>query len=94
MIAGQFIWLTRETIYHVSIAELTKRNLKSQVAELVCRPRVLMKILYINEHQQFPKNHRGKNLYMTGVEEILFVGRAGIILDREGNFIKIVDRGN
>ena len=55
----QFIWITREARYHVSMAALTIRNLKSQVAELARRSRTLMKILEFSGEQQFPKNHRG-----------------------------------
>ena len=36
---GHFKWFTRETRYHLYIAELAIRNLKSQVVELVQRPK-------------------------------------------------------
>ena len=40
---AQFIWVTRETRYHVSIAVLTVRNRKIQVGELARKPTTLMK---------------------------------------------------
>ena len=36
---SQFNWVTRETRYHLSIAELLKPNLSSQVVELFQLPR-------------------------------------------------------
>ena len=51
---GQFESVTEETRYHLSIAELLIRNLQSQVAELIQKPRTLLKILYFSgDHQLF-----------------------------------------
>ena len=51
---GQFKYVTRETAYHVSIAELLIQDLKSQVVELVRRPRTMLKIFYFSRgHQLF-----------------------------------------
>ena len=55
-------------IHRVSIAELTIRNLKSQVAEPARTLRIMIEILKFIGNQQFPKNHWGCSLYMTGVE--------------------------
>ena len=61
---GQFKWVTRETRYHVSIADLLKRNLMSQVAELLRRPRTMLKILYFSGDQKyFQKSPRINFLY-------------------------------
>ena len=54
----EFIWV-RQVRYHESMTALTIQNLKSQVEELVRRPRTLMKILEFSGEQQFPKNHPG-----------------------------------
>ena len=68
---GQCKCVTRETRYHVSITELLKGNLYSQVAELIPRLRTMLKILYISGAHQFfqispgikPLYDRGKKLF-------------------------------
>ena len=66
---GQFNWVTRETRYHVSIAELFKRNLMSQVTKLFRRPRTMLKILYFSQdHQFFQKSPGIKFLYDQGIK--------------------------
>ena len=58
---GQFKRVTRETRYHVSIAELLKQNLMIQVAELFRRPRTMLKILYFSGDQKFFQKSPGIN---------------------------------
>ena len=70
---GQFKQVTRKTRYHISIAELLKRNLMSQVAKLIQRPKVMLKILHFSEDQQFFQKlwvikflyNRGKELFQS-----------------------------
>ena len=50
---GQFNWVTSKTRYHVSIAELLKRNHISPVAELFWRPRSILNILCFSGDNQF-----------------------------------------
>ena len=56
---GQFKGVTRETIYHVSIAELLTRNLKSQITKLVGRLKTYH-LLYFSGDNQFLQNSPGK----------------------------------
>ena len=49
---GQFKCVTRKAKYHLPIGELLKRNLSSQVAELVQRLRTMLKILYFSGGHQ------------------------------------------
>ena len=49
---GQFNWVTSETRYHVSIAELLKRNHISPFAELFWRPRAILNILCFSGDNQ------------------------------------------
>ena len=74
---GKFKCVTRETRYHVSITELWIRNLQSQVADLVWRPK--LKILYFN----------GGHLFMTGVENLFlyWAGRHGDWRDNSANLL-------
>ena len=66
---GQFKWVTRETRYCISIAELLRRNLMRQVAELFRRPRAMLKILYFSgDHHFFQKSPRINFLYHRGRE--------------------------
>ena len=51
--SGQFKCVTRKNRYHVSITEFLTRNLYSQVAESVRRPRNILKILYFSKNYQF-----------------------------------------
>ena len=95
---GQFKWVTRETRYCISIAELLKRNLMRQVAELFQRPRTMLKILYFSgDHHFFQKwqrinflYHRGRELSIYGELSIYCWG--GIIWDRKDTFSKIINR--
>ena len=50
---AQFECVARETRYHVLIAELLTQNLKSQVAKLVRRPSIMLKMLYFSGGYQF-----------------------------------------
>ena len=74
--AGQFKCVTRETRYHISIVEFWIWNLYSQVAELVQRPRIMLKILYFSRCHQILQISRGiKSLYDRGKKVIhLLVG--------------------
>ena len=54
---GQFKWVARETRYCISIAELLKRNLMNQVAELFRRPRTMLKIPISVGTSNFSKIH-------------------------------------
>ena len=47
----QFIWITREIRYHISITELTTPNPKSLVAELAQRLRIMMEIFEFSGNQ-------------------------------------------
>ena len=47
--------VTRETRYHVSIAELLKQNLMSHVPGLFRRPRTILKLLFFSGDKQFFK---------------------------------------
>ena len=89
---GQFKGVTRETIYHVSIAELLTRNLKSQITKLVGRLKTYHLLISV-ETISFCKIHRGKSLYITEVENVLFIGRGVVIWYLVGNFSKIIYRG-
>ena len=63
----QIKWVTNETRYHLSIAELLKRNLRSHVVELFQRPRTMLKILYFSwDHQFFKKSLWIKFPYWLG----------------------------
>ena len=75
---GKFKCVTRETRYHVSITELWIRNLQSQVADLVWRPK--LKILYFS----------GGHLFMTWVENLFLYWAERHILGLEGQFSKFV----
>ena len=75
---GKFKCVTRETRYHVSITELWIRNLQSQVADLVRRPK--LKILYFS----------GGHLFMTGVENLFLDWAGRHILGLERQFSKFV----
>ena len=67
----QFKWVTKEARYHVPIAEVLKRNLMSQIAELFRRPRIMLKIHYFSGYQKFFQKSPGiKFLYDRG--RILF----------------------
>lgn len=58
--------VTMETRYHVVYRQLIIWNLKSKVAELLRRPRALIKkILYFTEDHQF--------FFMTGLEAFLIL---------------------
>ena len=50
----EFIWV-RQVRYHESMTALTIQNLKSQVEELVRRPRTLMKYSNSVGSSSFPK---------------------------------------
>ena len=68
---GQFKCVTKETRYPVSIAEFLIRNLQRQVAELVKRPRTMLKILFIRRGPQFFQISPGiKSLYHWGRKRI------------------------
>ena len=95
---SQFLWVTRETRYHVSIGKLTMRILKRQVAELVQRPKILMKILYFSWEHQFSKYRWWWSLNIAGIEDFsIYWMRRHILfhlLDRERNFGKSIDQGS
>ena len=95
---SQFLWVTRETRYHVSIGKLTIRILKHQVAELVQRPKILMKILYFSWEHQFSKYRWWWSLNIAGIEDFsIYWMRRHILfhlLDRERNFGKSIDQGS
>ena len=75
--------VTRETRYHVSIAELLERNFMSHVAGLFRTPRNMLKILCLSGDHQFFQKPLGINfLYNRGLT-FLFIGRGGIIWTRE-----------
>ena len=76
---GQSKCVTRETRYHVSIVELLILviNLQNQAAKLVRRPRTTLKILHFSGCHQLIKIQPG--VFMTGLENILFIGRGSII---------------
>ena len=78
MNSGQFRCNTKETRYHVSIAGHLMQNLWSQVAELVRRPRTMVKILYFRGGHQFFQISLGiKSLYDGGRKIIhLLAGEA------------------
>ena len=63
---GQFKWVTRETKYRVSIAKLLIRNLKSQFAELVRRPKTYDLLYFSGDHQFFQNSPVIKSLYHWG----------------------------
>ena len=91
---GQIKWVTRETRYHVSIAELLKRNLMCQVAELFQIHWTMLKILYFSgDHQVFQKLPTIKFLYSHGRKHFSFIGWESIIWDRGYTFSKILNSG-
>lgn len=59
---GQYKWVTRETRYRISIAELLKRNLMSQVAELLRKLKTMLKIFYFSRDYQFFQKSLGIKL--------------------------------
>ena len=75
---GQFNCVTRTSRYHLSIAEFLIQNLWNQVAELVGRPRTMLKIFYFSRsHQFFQTSPRIKSLYVRGRKLIhLLAGEA------------------
>ena len=92
---SRFKWVTRETSYQLSIENLSIRNLKSQVVELVQRPTTILKVLYFSADNQFYQYSPGiKTLYNRGNFFLLFIGREGIIWEWGGNFSKIIHRGS
>ena len=92
---GQFKCVTRETGYHVSIRELLIQNLQNQIAELVRRPRIMLKIIYFSGGHQFFQTSPGiKSLYDRGRKFYFFISRGVIIWDRGSNFRKFIDQGS
>ena len=67
---GLFKWATRETRYHISIIELLKRNLMSQVAELFRRPRTMLKMPYFSGDHQFFQKSLGINFLYDRAREL------------------------
>ena len=91
---AQFKCVTKETRYYVSIAELFKQNLMSQVAELFRRPMIMLKIPYFSGgHKSFEKSP-GIKFFITRVIFFSFIGQRGLIWDRRDIFSKIIDRGS
>ena len=79
---GQFKWVTRKSRYHLFIVI---RNLKSQVAELVQRPTIMLKILYFSWGNQFFQISPGISLFMTKVGSffVYYSGRHNLGLGRQ-----------
>ena len=92
---GQFNWVTRETRYHVSIAELFKRNLMSQVTKLFRRPRTMLKILYFSQDHQFVQKSPGiKFLYDQGIKLFHLLAKEAWFFQQGDSFSKIINRGS
>ena len=76
----------------MSIVELLVWNIESHVAELVRRPRTMLKMLYFGGSYQFFQISPGiKSLYDRGKK---LIGRRDIIWVRGGNFSKFIDQGS
>ena len=87
---AQFECVTIETRYQVFIAELLIQNLKSQVAKLVRRPRIMMKMLYFSGGYQFFQITPGIKSHYEWVQKsfIYWPGRHN--LGPSGNFRKFI----
>ena len=94
MTAGQSKCVTKETRYHVSIVEPLKRNIQSQIAELVRRLTTMLKILSFSGGNNISKYHRGQNFSMTGGTKPSIYSSWRHNLRPGDNFSKFIDRGS
>ena len=80
----------QQTRYHVSFVEFSIQNDWSQVAELVRRPRTMLKRLSVGP-PIFLNIMLDKVSLFTGKKTYSFIGWGWIIWDREGKFNKFID---
>ena len=83
---GQFKCVTTETRRYVSFAEHLIWNLYSRLAELVHSPSTMLKILCFSGATTVSKYYKGKNLFMTGQENLIIYWHRRYKWDQVDNF--------